>query len=132
MSVPKYKPEYCAMLIEHMKKGHSYESFGSVVGCGRSTIYGWEEGHKDWKAAKKEAFERAMYFFEQRLIAKVSGQDIKGVDTKKIDTACLIFALKTRFYQTYSEPKEEKAEQKPIEIKLNYSQSNKEDEGQDD
>lgn len=103
MNHSKYKPEYCQKLIEHMGKGFSYETFGAEVGCGRTTLYDWEKQHPEWKEAKKQAMERAMKFFEQRLIVKISGVDIEGVDTKKIDTSCLIFALKTRFHQVYGE-----------------------------
>lgn len=98
-----YKKEYCKKLVDHMSRGLSYESFGGVIGVGRSTMYEWEGVHKEWKQAKAEAMERAQLFFEQRLIAKVSGQEIQGVDSKKIDTPCLIFALKTRFHKTYGE-----------------------------
>jgi len=112
----KYKPEYCQMLIDHMSKGFSYETFGAEVSCGRTTLYDWELVHPEWKAAKKEAMERAQKFFETRLIAKISGQEIKGVKVKDIDTSCLIFALKTRFHHTYSEKNELKVSGEAINI----------------
>lgn len=99
----KYKPEYCEMLIKHMAQGLSFATFGAVVGCGRTTLYHWCDLYEDFSNAKKEGTERAQRFFEQRLMAKVSGQEIEGIDTKKIDTACLIFALKTRFHKTWGE-----------------------------
>lgn len=102
-----YKPEYCEMLIKHMGQGFSYETFGADIGCGRQTMYDWEKVHEDWAAAKKEAQERAQKFFEQRLILKISGQQIKGVNSRDIDTSCLIFALKTRFHKTYAEKTEQ-------------------------
>lgn len=110
-----YRPEYCEMLIKHMAQGFSYETFGAEVGCGRSTLYDWEKDHNDWAAAKKEAMERSQKFFEQRLIAKISGQDIKGVNVKNIDTSCLIFALKTRFHKTYSEKAEQTVRTESVE-----------------
>jgi hypothetical protein len=35
------------------------------------------------------------------LIAKVSGEKVHGIDTKKIDTTAIIFAMKTRFFEDY-------------------------------
>ena len=94
------------MLIEHMAQGKSYESFGAKVNCGRSTLYDWEKVFPEWKRAKRAGQERALDFFETRLVAKVSGQDIVGFDPKKSDTSCLIFALKTRFHTIYGEKQE--------------------------
>ena len=101
-----YKPEYCQMLIDHMKKGLSYQTFGGTIGAGRSTIYDWEKVFPEFKEAKQIALMKAQEFFEQRLIIKISGQDVKGIAKKEIDTACLIFALKTRFHETYGEKQE--------------------------
>lgn len=106
MSASKYKPEYCARLIKHMKSGYSYETFGAEVGVGRRTLYDWEDRHEEWEEAKQKAMEEAQKFFEQRLMIKIAGKKIEGVDPKLVDTACLIFALKTRFHKTYSEKKE--------------------------
>jgi hypothetical protein len=93
-----------------MSKGYSYTTFGAEVGCGKSTLYDWEGRHPEWVAAKKEAMARAKKFFETRLIAKIAGQEIAGANVKNIDTTCLIFALKTRFHETYGE--RQKVEQK--------------------
>jgi len=110
MSASKYKPEYCEKLVEHMKRGFSYETFGTEIRCGRSTMYEWEALHEDWATAKRRAIEEAQKFFESRLIAKIAGQDLPGFDSRKVDTACLIFALKTRFHKTYGEKKDVKVE----------------------
>lgn len=108
MNPTKYKPEYCEALKKHMQTGMSYESFGAEIDCGRSTLYGWEEIHPEWKEAKLAATEKAQSFFEKRLIAKTSGQKFKNADfdVKLIDNSCLIFALKTRFHKTYGEKTE--------------------------
>jgi DNA primase len=121
MKTTSYRPEYCEMLIKHMSGGFSYETFGAEVNCGRTTLYDWELAHPEWAKAKREAMEAAQKFFEQRLMVKVAGKDLssKGIDPKLIDTACLIFALKTRFHKTYSEKKEIELEHKGA-INLNY------------
>jgi hypothetical protein len=102
-----YKPEYCDLLIRHMSKGLSFDSFGAKANCGKTTLYEWVKKYPEFAEAKKKATAKAQEFFESRLAAKISGQQIPGINTKNIDTACLIFALKTRFHETYSEKKEE-------------------------
>lgn len=120
MSANKYKKEYCELLIKHMRKGFSYETFGATVGCGRTTLYDWERLHKDWKQAKAKAIEEAQKFFESRLLAKLSGQKLtEGFDIKMVDTACLIFALKTRFHKTYGENKDIDISVTPPKIVIN-------------
>jgi hypothetical protein len=104
MSRPSdYKPEYCDKLIQHMSTGHSFESFGAVVGCGRRTLFDWAEKHEEFKEAKKQAEEKALKFFEDRLAGKLAGVEVKGFDPKKVDTTLLIFAMKTRFHKIYGD-----------------------------
>lgn len=88
-----------------MSKGFSFGSFGAVIGRGRKTLYRWVDEFEDFAEAKEIAHEKAKYFFEKKLIAKISGDDSGDelFDSRKIDNACLIFALKTRFKDEYSE-----------------------------
>lgn len=99
----KYRPEYCEMLIRHLAQGLSIQTFGGTIGVVRSTVYKWVDEMPEFKEAKLIGLQKAQEFFEKRLIAKVAGQKIQGIDSKTIDTSCLIFALKTRFHETYSE-----------------------------
>lgn len=54
----KYKPEFCNLLIEHMKRGLSFESFGAEdgVGVSKETLYNWLERHKEFLDARKRGF----------------------------------------------------------------------------
>lgn len=106
MKTTYYRPEYDELLIKHMSKGMSFASFGGVVNVGRTTLFEWVDRHPTFAEAYKTAKEKAFLFYEKILSAKVSGQDIDGFDPKKSDTACLIFALKTRFRDQYTEAKE--------------------------
>ena len=101
----KYKPEFCELLIKHLSKGSSFDTFGGLdeVSVARSTVYAWFEEYPEFKEAKHKAEQKAQAFFEDRLAVKISGQDVKGIESKKIDTTCLIFALKTRFHKTYGD-----------------------------
>jgi len=49
----KYKPEYCAMLVAHMGKGHSFESFGGKVKVSFDTLYEWAKANPKFSEAKK-------------------------------------------------------------------------------
>lgn len=98
-----YKEEYDQLLIAHMSQGYSFESFGAVVGCGRRTLFDWVDRYPSFKDSQRLGYEKGKMLFEGILMAKMRGIDAKGMDLKKSDTACLIFALKTRYRDTYSE-----------------------------
>jgi hypothetical protein len=101
----QYKKEWCDALVKHMGQGHSFSTFSTICGVTRTTMYEWVDTYPEFKDAKINGEESAKKFLEKRLMAKISGQDLTslGIDTKKIDTACLIFALKTRFYKEYGD-----------------------------
>lgn len=99
----EYKKEYDQQLVEHMSQGYSFESFGANVGCGRRTLFDWAERFPSFKEAQKQGYELGKKLFETILISKMRGQEVKGMNLKASDTACLIFALKTRYRDTYSE-----------------------------
>ncbi len=99
----KYKKEFCEMLVKHMSQGYSFASFPAVIGVCRTTLYEWEKNRPAFKKAKKQGEAAALKMFERILTAKISGQKIDNFDPKKSDTACLIFALKTRFHRQYGE-----------------------------
>jgi hypothetical protein len=50
----KYKPEYCQMLIEHMRGLNSFESFGDVVDVCTDTLYEWCKQNSEFSDAKKK------------------------------------------------------------------------------
>jgi hypothetical protein len=106
----KFKPEFCKIALEHLKSGLSISCLGpsltsedNPIGVARSTIYEWIDTIPEFKKAVEAGQQLAQKFYEQRLTAKISGQKINGVNTKDIDTSCLIFALKTRFHKDYGE-----------------------------
>ena len=102
----KYREEFCVKLIEHLSKGLSYSTFGATVNVTKQTLYDWEKKHFEWKRAKDIGMQKAQQFFETRLVAISSGQTVRGIDNKKVDTKALMFALKTRFREDYREEKD--------------------------
>ena len=101
----QYKEEMCDQLIKHMAQGHSFSTFCTIANVTRTTLYNWVKEYPEFADAKEIAEEKAKVFLEKRLMAKLSGQDLSklGINTKNIDTSCLIFALKTRFYKEYGD-----------------------------
>lgn len=106
-NITQYKKEYCQLLIDHMSQGYSFGSFGGDIGVTRKTLYNWLKEFDEFREAKEIGYKKALKMFESRLLAKVSGQKLKNVDPKLIDTACLIFGLKTRFHKDYGEQQKE-------------------------
>ena len=99
----QYKENYPDLLIKHMSQGLSFSTFGATVGVARQTCYEWVDKYPEFKEAKSIGEQKAQDFMEKRLLIKLSGQNVKGIDTKKIDSRLLEFALKTRFYKDYGD-----------------------------
>lgn len=101
-----YKPEYCQMLIDHMSQGYGYISFGADINVGKSTLYRWEEEHKEWKEAKAIGYAKGLKFFETLLTSDATGvmpKSLKAKGSKKINSNNVLFVLRTRFHQEYKE-----------------------------
>jgi transposase len=47
----KYKPEYCEMIVEHMAKGYTLETFAATIDTSKNTIYEWEKAHQEFRDA---------------------------------------------------------------------------------
>lgn len=69
-----YLPEYCNLLIEHMKEGFSFESFGATAHCSRQQLYIWEEAHPEFFDAKKEGETLSLKFYETLAKMQATGQ----------------------------------------------------------
>ncbi len=89
----KYKRKYCKMLIEHMCKGYSFESFAADLDTCKQTLYTWLEVHPEFLDAKKLATAKSMKWWE--------GQGVKGLWTEeggaKLNTGVYVFNMKNRF-----------------------------------
>lgn len=93
----KYKKEYCEMLVEHMGKGYSFESFSATIGTHRDTLYEWAKVHKNFSDAKKLGREASLLFFEKMGVGGMSGK-LKG-----FNASSWIFTVKNRHYDMYSD-----------------------------
>lgn len=70
----EYDPIFCKRLIDHMKGGNSFESFGAIAGVSRQTLYNWEGVHPDFLDSKKVGLELSLRFFEDLGKAIATGQ----------------------------------------------------------
>jgi len=94
----KYDPKYCEALIDHMKKGLSYETFSAVIDVDDDTLYEWEKHHSEFSEAKAKAFKLCQLWWET-----TSGQGARG-QIKNFSAPMTIFNLKCRFPKNFREP----------------------------
>lgn len=104
-------------LIRHMADGYSFESYGAARGdyfksssecVARSTLYEWVKSYKSFRYAKDVGEGKALFHFEKLLRLSCLGLkelvDDKGNKKKlNINYKSVMFALKTRFHELYSE-----------------------------
>lgn len=87
----KYRPEFPAQLVEHMKLGGSFESFGAVAHVIPWTLYSWLDQYPEWKEAKGLGEAYSLRFHEQIGLKAIVG-GIPG-----FQQATYIFMMKCRF-----------------------------------
>ncbi len=86
----KYKPEYCQLLIEHMKEGFSLESFAAKVDTCRDTLYHWRDAHSEFFYAIKKGQAASLLWWESIGRAGATGK-LPG-----FQTGAWIFTMKNR------------------------------------
>lgn len=96
-----YKPEYGALLIQHMAEGLSFEAFGGVVGVCARTLYDWEHAHPEFLQAKKNGETLCRLYWEKVGRDGLYNEVIKDNDgctvTRSINATLWIFNMKNRF-----------------------------------
>jgi len=105
MADQKYDKRYCGLLIEHMSKGYSYQSFSGVLGVNPSCVDQWE-AKPEWLEAKKIAFSKCQLFWEKLGIDHVIGESTAGVGSKSLNASAWIFNMKNRFGWRDKQPEE--------------------------
>jgi hypothetical protein len=91
------------MVIDHMSKGYSFESFGADVNCSRKTLYNWAEENPEFMDAKKVGEEKALKFLETIAIGHLRGIQNEHFNAKTASQAMAMFFLKTRSKGVYVE-----------------------------
>jgi hypothetical protein len=86
-----YKPEYCEMLVEHMKDGLSFESFAAVVNVNRDTVHEWKRVHPEFSESKNRGEAQSMIWWEKLGRAAAAGK------VPNFNAAVFIFSMKNKF-----------------------------------
>jgi hypothetical protein len=103
MNITQYKKEYCEKLIDHMKQGYSFESFGAEAHCSRKTLYNWMDENKEFAEAKVIGDNYALKFLETIAIGHLRGIQNQSFNSKTANPAMAMFFLKTRSKGVYVE-----------------------------
>ena len=90
---PVYEERYCDMLVEHMGRGLSYETFSAKINTHRQTLYDWEDRYDAWLYAKKRGAEASQLMWESIGVAQAVGDKKRG----KGSVPTWIFNMKNRF-----------------------------------
>jgi len=111
----KYKDNFPNLLLDHMGKGFSFESFAALVGVTEETIHDWTRSKladgtdnprykAEFSESKKEGLIKARLFWERIGVNMTLGMpltwiDDKGVEhkTEKYNVTAWIFNMKNRF-----------------------------------
>lgn len=94
----KYKPEYCDMIVEHMKDGASMVSFASEIGVARCTLDQWAKDHPEFSGAIKIGKSACAAWWEKA--ARANAKDGGG------NAALCIFGLKNMAPDEWREKQE--------------------------
>jgi len=86
-----YKPEYCAMILGHMREGFSVESFAGVIGVSRDSIYEWAKVYPDFSDTLKAGKDASLLHWERIAMAGMMGK-VPG-----FSASTFIFNMKNRF-----------------------------------
>lgn len=87
---PLYKPEYCNALVDHMRSGMSFKSFGAIVGTGERVLLNWVHDYPEFKAAKELGDSCCAQWWENM------GKQYAGVSSKEWSPVVYIFNMKLR------------------------------------
>lgn len=95
----KYNSDYCALVIEHMSEGYTFDSFSGRIGVCSGTVYEWKHAHPEFDDAVAIGFRKALWFWEKVLTSAAKGET-KG------NAAAIIFKLKNTFRDWYKDRQE--------------------------
>ena len=109
-----YEDRFCDLLIDHMTKGYSFESFAAITDTCKDTLYEWVKVHPEFSDAKKRATDKSRLFWE-----KVGIENIVNIETmekdesgsftavkKSLNSAAWIFNMKNRFKDDWKDKHE--------------------------
>jgi len=102
----KYKPEFPEELIEYMRKGYSFSTFGGEIKVGRDTLHDWMRIYPEFKEAAQIGEALSQKFWETLLIQGSMGilpKNLKDLESRGINLESVGFVLKRRFRRDYGD-----------------------------
>lgn len=82
---PKFKKKYCKLLIEHLSKGLSYESFAGRVEITRATLYNWEKQFPEFLDAKLKGLEIGFLNWDCLAVDVAHGSEVSSFNGKTLN-----------------------------------------------
>lgn len=125
-----YDPKYCDMLIEHMARGYSFESFAGFTGHSKQTLYEWAAKFEEFGDAKSQGTSLSRLFWERLGIEHILNinetEYEKGASrskSKSLNSTVWIFNMKNRFGWRDKQPDEEqdKRTDEPMKVEVTLS-----------
>lgn len=92
-----FKPEYCQMLVEHMSKGFSLESFAGVVGHHRQAILTWISAIDKFQEAYQLGKAKSLLFWEAKGIEGLFNETYGGGVSKTLNAPVWRLNMINRF-----------------------------------
>lgn len=124
-----FKPVYCQKLVEHMRNGDSFYTFGFTVGVGRATLYHWLTKFPIFKDAYDLAWCGCLKFYEDLfkydtlgLEPNMTGPDGNKLKLNKLKSDNLKYTLSRRFKEVYAEKQEIEAKTTSFDGNVDISQ----------
>lgn len=110
----KYKPEYCDVAIELMRKGQSIAAVAAELKVPRKTIFEWGEANPDFRSALETGKDLSQQWWEQLAGGVASGQASTHAVHKKANYAMIMFMMSRRFPDYYIKNQSEVKQQTEI------------------
>lgn len=96
-----YDPKYCEMVIAHMTKGLSFESFAGVIDSTKQSLYRWREAHEEFRDAVDQAFSKCQIFWETHGVDGLYAQTERDADgnstSRSMNATVWKFNMQNRF-----------------------------------
>lgn len=89
----KFEPRFCEMLLDHMREGKSFETFGPKIGVESKTLYNWCDSHPSFLQAKNRAFDLCRAWWEDKSQELLSNT----AQGERLNAPVWIFNMKNRF-----------------------------------
>lgn len=109
-----YEERFCDLLIEHMAKGYSFESFASVTDTCKDTLYEWVKVYPQFSDARKKALDKNRFWWEKQAIENILNKEETEKDSEgnlrtvktSINAPIWIFNMKNRFKDEWKDKQE--------------------------